>query len=155
MFLSTAPLIGFALASMAGLGHAFAETLPGPYPALVERVVDGDTIAVRVTVWLQHEVEVLVRLRGIDAPELRGDCDTEKRRAELAALALKRIVAEGPVTLTAIEGDKYFGRIVADVTTVRGHSVAASLVAGGFARAYDGEARASWCDDDAVARIAE
>jgi endonuclease YncB( thermonuclease family) len=107
--------------------------------------VDGDTLAVRVAVWLQHDVGVLVRLRGVDAPELRGDCASEKRRAEQAKLALMRIVAEGPVRLTAIEGDKYFGRVVADVTTARGRSVAASLIAGGFARAYEGGSRPSWC----------
>jgi len=62
------------------------------------------------------------------------------------------------VTLTAIEGDKYFGRVVADVATSEGEDIAALLVAGGFARAYAGGARASWCEigmlglDDEVAR---
>jgi hypothetical protein len=94
--------------------------LSGPYTASVERVVDGDTLAVRVTVWLQQEVHVLVRLRGIDAPELRGDCDLERIRAAEAAAALQHLVAAGAVQLTEIEGDKYHGRVIADVTTEAG-----------------------------------
>jgi endonuclease YncB( thermonuclease family) len=125
---------------------AAAETLPGPYPAAVERVVDGDTLGVRVAIWLGQELSVLVRIRGIDAPELRGRCDGEKTRARDAASALQRLVTEGAVVLTRIEGDKYFGRVVADVATPEGGDIGAALVAGGHARAYDGGARRSWCE---------
>jgi len=90
-----------------------AEMLPGPYQGRVERAVDGDTLAVRVTVWLHQELYVLVRVRGIDAPELRGRCESEKLCARDAADALARLVAGGPVVLTRIEGDKYFGRVLA------------------------------------------
>jgi endonuclease YncB( thermonuclease family) len=121
-----------------------AEMLSGPYTASVERVVDGDTLAVRVTVWLQQEVHVLVRLRGIDAPELRGDCDLERIRAAEAAAALQHLVAAGAVQLTEIEGDKYHGRVIADVTTEAG-DVGEALVAQGFVRSYDGGARQGWC----------
>jgi endonuclease YncB( thermonuclease family) len=123
-----------------------AEMLPGPYAASIERVVDGDTLAVRVTIWLQQDIRVLVRVRGVDAPEIRGRCESEKSRAAAATAELARLVADGPVILTAIEGDKYFGRVVADVATREGGNVGAALLAAGVARAYDGGARQSWCE---------
>ncbi len=152
--------VGFLAACLASAGVA-AERLAGPYPAAVERVVDGDTLAVRVTIWLQHDIRVAVRLRGIDAPELRGRCDGEKLRAEAATKALALLVTDRPVLLTSIEGDKYFGRVVADEATSDGKDLGALLIAGGFARAYGGGARAPWCEvgaldaEDEVARVAE
>ena len=47
--------------------HA-GQTLAGPYTATVERVIDGDTLAVRVSMWIGQELRVLVRIRGVDAP---------------------------------------------------------------------------------------
>jgi endonuclease YncB( thermonuclease family) len=132
-------------AAVCGVSSA-AEILPGPFTASVERVVDGDTLGVRVTVWLGQEVGTLVRIRGVDAPEMRGKCDSERAKARAAAAALEVLVADGAVALTRIEGDKYFGRVVADVTTAAGQDVGEALVAGGFARAYDGGARAAWCE---------
>ena len=138
-----------ALVTSAGLVWAVAsaaERLPGPYPAKIERVVDGDTLAVQVAIWLGQELSVLVRIRGIDAPELRGNCDSERVRAQTAASALEQIVSDGEAVLTEIEGDKFFGRVVADVATSDGADVADSLIAGHHARVYDGGARQSWCD---------
>jgi endonuclease YncB( thermonuclease family) len=112
----------------------------------VERVVDGDTLAVRVTVWLGQELRVLVRVRGVDAPELRGACEAEKARARDAAAALARLVSGGSVVLTAIEGDKYYGRVLADVTTTEGNHVGLALISGGFVRPYDGGTRSGWCE---------
>jgi endonuclease YncB( thermonuclease family) len=137
-----------ALWAAACMPAAIAGTLPlpGPYAADVERVVDGDTLGVRVTIWLGQELNVLVRIRGIDAPEMRGRCNSEKERARDAAAALQGLVSGGTVVLTGIEGDKFFGRVVADVATSAGVDIATALIAGGHARAYDGGARGSWCD---------
>jgi micrococcal nuclease len=144
----------FAVAAICATGVAAAvERLAGPYPAEVERVVDGDTLAVRVAVWLQQDLSVLVRIRGIDAPELHGRCEDEKAQAREAAVALERLVAGGEVALTVIEGDKYFGRVIADVATSAGENVGAALVAGGYARTYDGGKRGSWCGGGEIGRV--
>lgn len=144
MFLIARILIGFlAILTFGGAGRA--DVLPGPYLGTVERVVDGDTLAVRVTVWLELNLRVLVRVRGIDAPEVRGRCDLEQSRAAKATVALQKLVGSGAVVLTDIEGDKYFGRVLADVGTPDGKDVGATLLAGGFVRSYDGRARAAWC----------
>jgi len=101
-----------------------------------------------VAIWLQQDLTVLVRIRGIDAPELRGRCDDEKARAREATVALEDLVAGGQVALTAIEGDKYFGRVIADVATSTGENIGPALVAGGYVRTYDGGKRQSWCGGD-------
>lgn len=120
-------------------------TLAGPVPAEVERVVDGDTLAVRAQIWLDQDVRVLVRLRGIDAPEGRARCEEERRLAARAKAYLTAAVSGGPVTLSAVEGGKYHGRVLADVTTAEGRDVSGALLRTGLARPYGGAKRGTWC----------
>lgn len=130
-----------ALPATAGAGQRLA----GPFPGHVERVIDGDSLAVRVSVWLGLEVTTIVRLRGIDAPELAGRCADERRRAAAAREGLAALVVDGAVSLTAVETDKYGGRVVADVADATGRALGPALVAAGLARPYDGGRRAGWC----------
>src|SRR5690348_9640474 len=58
------------------------------HPAEVLRVIDGDTFEARINLWPGLEVTTRVRLRGIDAPELRAHCDDERIKAEAARDAL-------------------------------------------------------------------
>ena len=134
-------LVGLCFPAAAAAG----DRLAGPYLAAVERIIDGDTLAVRVTVWLGHDIRVLVRVRGVDAPELRGECESEEAQAAAAAVALARLVEPGPVSLTNIEGDKYFGRVLADVRSPKGVDIGAALLQGGYARPYKGGRRGGWC----------
>jgi hypothetical protein len=63
---------------------AAAEIVPGPLPADLIRVIDGDTIEVRAHLWLGLELTIRVRLWGIDAPELDGICPAERDLAKSA-----------------------------------------------------------------------
>jgi micrococcal nuclease len=121
------------------------DLLPGPIPAAVVEVVDGDTLRVRAQVWLDLELETLVRLRGIDTPELRGKCEAEKAQARAAKDALARLAADGPVALTQVEYEKYAGRVLADIAGASGQDLAQAMIAAGHARAYAGGARQGWC----------
>ncbi|WP_173980368.1 thermonuclease family protein [Magnetospirillum sp. UT-4] len=58
-------------ALMAGQARS-GDILPGPIPATVQKVVDGDTVHVRARIRLGQDVETMVRLAGIDTPEIRG-----------------------------------------------------------------------------------
>lgn len=136
-------LAGEQLAGTPAAGAA--ERLSGPYLATIERVIDGDSLAVRVKIWLGLDVSTIVRLRGIDAPELAGRCPEERRRAVAARDALAGLVAGGSVSLAAVETDKYGGRVVADVADGSGRPLGAALVEAGLARPYDGGRRAGWC----------
>ena len=115
------------------------------YPAEVLRVFDGDTFAARVRVWPGLDVETKVRLRGIDAAELHARCAEEFSKAEAARAALQTILAEGDVTIARVGVDKYGGRIDALAATRGTPDVSAAMLAGGWARAYDGGRRKSWC----------
>lgn len=121
------------------------EPLDGPVPAEVDEVLDGDTLRVRARIWVDQELKVLVRVRGIDAPERRGKCEHERRLAGRAKAYLEAAVASGKVDLTNISGGKYWGRVVADVVTTEGNSVSHGLLRHGLVRPYRGRARRGWC----------
>ncbi|MER0237010.1 thermonuclease family protein [Fulvimarina sp. MAC8] len=140
-----------ALASVFQPSSAFAEEPPraidGPVVAHVIKVRDGDTIEVQAFIWPMQSVHVAVRLKGIDAPEKRGSCEAEKQAAAVATERLKKIVASGEITLTEIKGDKYFGRVLAKVSTEGEPDVAKRLLDDGVVVEYGGEARRDWCTE--------
>lgn len=113
--------------------------IEGPIVAEVVRVVDGDTVEVKAFPWPQQSMDVLVRLRGVDAPELHAPCASERDRAARAKGRLTAFLAgQAKVLLTHISGDKYFGRIVADLGRADGGDAASMLIVEDLARPYDG-----------------
>lgn len=120
---------------------ARAETLvEGPVLADIVRVVDGDTLLVMARPWPQQTIEVFVRLRGIDTPELKSRCASGRQAAMDAKHLLEDLAARSPkVKLTRIEADKYFGRIVADVSLSDGSNPAEEMLLAGYASAYSGK----------------
>ncbi len=118
----------------------------GSHPAEVLRVLDGDTFEARVHLWPGLDVTTKVRLRGIDAPEMKARCREELTQAEAARDALVRILAEGEVAIGRVTFDKYGGRVDADAATRATPSVSQALLDSGLARAYDGGRRQSWCN---------
>ncbi len=113
-------------------------------PVDVIRTIDGDTFLARVR---QRDGRVLaarVRLRGIDAPEMKASCREELDKAEAASAALRDLLRQGDVTITNLGPDKY-GRILANVATKRTADVSAAMLAGGYARSYNGGHRDGWC----------
>ena len=121
------------------------ETLPGPIPAEVLKVVDGDTLEVEARIWLGQGVQVSVRLRGVDTPELKGKCEAEREAAAKAKARLMQLVGDGAVKLADVGYDKFGGRVLARVSDSKGRDLAQALIADGLARAYDGRARRAWC----------
>lgn len=141
-------LLSLALAVPAAAVAAPPEwsVLAGPIPAIVERVIDGDTLRVRARIWLGQELLTDVRLRGVDAPELHGRCAAERERAREAKAWLDTRIAGRPVWLSNISGDKYGGRVVARLASQDGEDIGAALLALGLAQPYGGR-RAKWCDN--------
>jgi endonuclease YncB( thermonuclease family) len=115
------------------------------YPAEVVRIIDGDTFEARVRVWPGLDVDTKVRLRNVDAPELHARCTDELAKAQAARTALTTMLAAGGVTVSQVGIDKYGGRVDALVATREIADVSTALLNGGFARAYDGGRRGSWC----------
>ena len=128
-------------------GHV--RVLAGPDRAEAIRVIDGDTFEARLRIWFNQDVTVLVRLDGVDAPEMRGRCERERRLAIESRDALAAILHAGPVSVRDLRTDKYNGRAVARATVAlpdgTADDIGRMLEAGGYARIYDGRARSPWC----------
>jgi endonuclease YncB( thermonuclease family) len=114
-------------------------------PVDVIRTIDGDTFEARVHLGAGIEPTTHVRLRGIDAPELKASCEQELQMAEAATDALRALLRDGGVMIFNIGPDKYPGRIVADAATRRTGNVSAAMLAAGHVRSYGGGHRSGWC----------
>jgi len=125
-----------------------ADLIAGPVAVVPARILDGDTFVGDAQIWPGHSLRVTVRIRGIDAPEIRSRCAAEAASARQARAALAAMLAEGPVTLTAIAGGKYYGRVIADVAAGPVAAVGAVLLSDGHVRAYAGGRRTPWCGAD-------
>jgi endonuclease YncB( thermonuclease family) len=115
------------------------------YPARLLRVLDGDTFEARVHVWPGIDITTKVRLRGIDAPELRARCPDERIKAEAARDALAAMLSEGDLMVLRVGLDKYGGRVLADAATRSVPDISTAMLATGLARPYGGGKRQSWC----------
>ena len=99
------------------------------------QAVDGDTLRCGAE---------RVRMVGLDAPELHGQCPREVRRARAARDRLAELVAGG-VTLRPRGRDRY-RRLLALVRDRQGRDVAVVMIREGHARPYDGRSRREgWC----------
>jgi endonuclease YncB( thermonuclease family) len=115
------------------------------HAADVLRVIDGDTFEARVRLWPGLDVTTRVRLRGIDAPELKARCDDERIQAEAARDTLRAILDQGEVRIAHVVPDKYGNRVVADAFTRTTPDVSAALLETGVARRYGAARRDGWC----------
>jgi endonuclease YncB( thermonuclease family) len=115
------------------------------HAADVVRTIDGDTFEARVHVSADLNLTARVRLRGIDAPELKAQCPQELQMAEASTGALRALLGEGDVVIFNIGPDKYGGRVVAEVATRRTANVSTAMIASGHARRYGGGHRSGWC----------
>lgn len=106
------------------------------YPAMVARVIDGDTIVCKVDLGFGISLTEPVRIAGIDAPEKSTVAGSVvKRDLEV------RLPSGTSVTLStgSNERDKY-GRIMGDLI-IGGRSLAQDQIIKGHAKPYDGGKR--------------
>lgn len=139
-------LTAFVAVSAAPLA---GDLIPGPVRASLVSCYDGDTCRFVVEVWPDITIHTAVRFRGIDAPEIRGECATERVLAIQARdVLIDRLKAAKTIELSDIEADKYGGRVLAHVL-IDSNAVAADLISAGLGRPYDGGTRAGWCSKPA------
>lgn len=144
---------GTAVAVAVGISEAAAPDPPRyeRYHGEVVRVIDGDTLELRVDLWPGLVAEYAVRVRGIDAPELRRPgCREERALAEEARDWVRRHYPPGAaVRIGDVEYDVFAGRVVADLwrwRTDRWLRLADELEDRGYAVAWrPGEADVPWC----------
>jgi endonuclease YncB( thermonuclease family) len=140
-----AAILSIAVAPAPALAQKAERVLAGPVPAYVLRVLDGDTVEAVARIWLGHYVETKVRVAEIDAPELKGRCAEETRKAEAARARAIALIEGKRVLLREVQFGKYAGRVVARIELPDGRDLAKVLVEEGHARASKRGRRAPWC----------
>lgn len=124
------------------------DALPGPIPAELVRVIDGDSIYVRADIWPGQVVSVNVRLSGIDTAEKRARCEAARHFAAQAEALTVAATKLGSLRLYDVRFGKYAGRVVARVETVGGVDLASALIDAGLALPYENGPRPDWCVGD-------
>lgn len=92
------------------------------YTADVVRVVDGDTLRVRVDLGFRTGIRHILRLRGIDTPELSTEEGTR------AKAYVQRVIADSPIVAVRTFGKGRYGRYVTDVFISEGETDRATVV---------------------------
>jgi endonuclease YncB( thermonuclease family) len=118
------------------------------YDAVIVRIIDGDTVAIRADFLPEPlKKELSVRVFGVDTPEKghRAKCASEAQRGTAATEFTKKAIASSRKHQVVLMGwDKYGGRVLGDIL-LDGRSLRAELISNGFAREYYGDAKTSWC----------
>jgi len=111
----------------------------------VKSVYDGDTFRVDLKDSGNDffTKNIPVRILGIDAPEIRGKCLSEKNKAIKSRDYLRKILSGEKIVLKNVGHDKYF-RLLADVY-VDEKSVKDLMLKNNFAGEYNGSKKISWC----------
>lgn len=114
----------------------------------IVRIHDGDTFSISVEDWPPIIGDnILIRVKGIDAPEISSKVSKVKKLAQIAKNRLSTYINNGnKVYLKNMARDKYF-RINADLI-VDDINIGDQLVAEGLAKTYDGGKKARWYNSD-------
>ena len=110
-------------------------------------VYDGDTI--HAVFKLPNSAEChkwVIRLMGIDTPEMKSKNAVEKAKATETRDYLKKMILDKIIVLDCLEFDKY-GRLLANVYlegTPGEKSINQTLINNGYAKAYDGGTKEGW-----------
>jgi endonuclease YncB( thermonuclease family) len=122
-------------------GVKYDDTTPFVPPIKTGKVIkvyDGDTITIAGKMpWPESPIyRFSVRINGIDCPEIRGKCESEKKCAVLARNHVDNLVNGKIVRLENVSLEKY-GRILADVYVENVH-VGNNLIEKRLAVSYAG-----------------
>lgn len=114
------------------------------YNATVIRWLDGDSVEVVIDLGLRISITTVLRLAGIDTPEMHSPILEERQKASQARIRAGELCPVGSTniveTLKPDSRDKY-GRWLGDIRFRDGNSLvslASTLIAEGLGKAYDG-----------------
>lgn len=83
--------------------------------AYVMRVVDGDTVEARVEALFDVEMNMTIRLFGINTPELTSKDAKERNRAKQAKARLAELVEGKHLRIVSYKDKEKYGRYLAEV----------------------------------------
>ena len=136
----------FLVSSVVSLSVSAADQFYGDVVVSeVTSIYDADTFRVNIKHWPDViGKHVSIRVLGVDAPEIRGKCASEKTAVRKAKQFTVHFLRAGQVVeLRKIKRGKYF-RLLAEVY-VDGKNLADVLIKANVARPYAGGTRLGWC----------
>jgi len=104
----------------------------GPYRGICRHVVDGDTLDALLDLGCNVFAYQVIRLLGIDTPEINRAWSREAGLAARARL-IELVPLGAPVCVSTHPNPDSFGRYLAVVATISHEDVGAVLVAEGYA----------------------
>lgn len=143
-------LLNTSIAAMASEKQVSKSYVPNSYGDVVvdkvTQIYDGDSFKINIVAWPDIiGKEVIIRIKGIDAPEIHGKCEKENLMAKLARQHTVNLIENAfRVELKNMQRDQYF-RILADVYVDR-KNLGNSLVENKLAVRYAGGKKYDWCN---------
>lgn len=118
------------------------------YDANILKVSDGDTVVIAAPFLpAPLKPQLAIRIYGVDTPEkgFRAKCPQEDARGKAATEFTTALVSKSQKRqVTLYDWDKFGGRVLGDII-LDGKSLREQLISNGYARAYFGEQKQSWC----------
>ena len=115
------------------------------YEVRIDRVVDGDTVEVKIDLGFDVSIAQRVQLAGIDTPELNTRNSREKKFGKLARARVRELLPQySTQTMRTIfhgNRDKY-GRTLVDFDLSDGRTLTDVLILEQLAVVYEGQAKA-------------
>lgn len=142
-------LIPFILLVLSSCDKLNDEVHIGPNAILYN--YDGDTFTLDcdyVQGFNCKNNKLRVRVKGVDTPEIKGECAYEKNLAlDAKAFTRDELRYAGEIILVVNKLDKYdkYRRLLASVF-YDGKSLSAGLIDNGLGRSYFGGPRSGWCN---------
>jgi len=117
----------------------------GPYKADVIRVLDGDTVEVRMHLYSGLNKIVKIRMDGINAPEVHTRRLCEKKQGLESKYRLEALLASSTkIIVEGVHEGKYAGRALGTIIA-DGVNTSDWMVNHGYAKPYHGGKRKPWC----------
>ena len=115
------------------------------YGVIINRVIDGDTVDVKIDLGFDVWINQRVQLSGIDTPELNTRDSREKKFGRLARARVRELLPQySTQTIRTIfhgNRDKY-GRTLVDFDLSDGRTLTDVLILERLAVVYEGQAKA-------------
>lgn len=109
------------------------------YQAVVNRVIDGDTIEVAVDLGFSLVWTTPLRMYGINAPETNSPSPVERAAAMLAKGYLVTHLLGQTVRVKTVKPKDKYGRYLAEVWKTEGRSVNQAMIDLELAKPWDGQ----------------
>lgn len=110
------------------------------------KVYDGDTIHAIFKMPNSNDCyKWIIRLNGIDTPEIKSANTNEKECAKQIKKYLSDLILNKLIVIDCLEFDKY-GRLLANVY-FQDELINNTLIQKGYAKVYDGGHKSEWQDD--------